>query len=155
MPQVSCKICINTFYVRPNHLNRGWGKYCSKQCQNKSQLKGSFVVCETCASVTWRSPKDLRKSKSGKFFCGKSCQTRWRNKQYKGSRHANWRGGEYTYQRIMKEHGIEPVCKNCDITDKRVLLIHHIDHNRKNNNITNLVWLCRNCHYLIHDGKTV
>ncbi|MBI4281264.1 HNH endonuclease [Candidatus Uhrbacteria bacterium] len=34
--------------------------------------------------------------------------------------------------------------------NNRVLLVHHIDENRKNNVLSNLVWLCRNCHFLVH-----
>jgi predicted HNH restriction endonuclease len=26
-----------------------------------------------------------------------------------------------------------------------------VDKNRKNNKIKNLIWLCRNCHFLIHN----
>jgi hypothetical protein len=154
MPQVKCKICNTEFYVKPSHQLRGWGKYCSRKCFAKGQLKGKFILCDICSKRAWKTPKDLRISKSGKFFCSKSCQTLWRNKIYVGPKHANWRGGEYTYPRIMAEHKISPICQKCGIKDKRVLVIHHKDQNRKNNVITNLVWLCRNCHYLIHNGKT-
>ncbi|MBL8031006.1 MAG: HNH endonuclease [Candidatus Doudnabacteria bacterium] len=54
----------------------------------------------------------------------------------------------------MKRHKMEPVCVTCKITDTRVLIVHHLDHDRTNNTISNLRWLCRNCHYLIHEGKT-
>jgi len=30
------------------------------------------------------------------------------------------------------------------------LIVHHIDKNRNNNGIENLIWLCQNCHYLVH-----
>jgi 5-methylcytosine-specific restriction endonuclease McrA len=45
------------------------------------------------------------------------------------------------------------ICKRCGTEDKRVLEAHHIDSNRKNNTIQNLVWLCRNCHHLVHNHK--
>jgi len=28
---------------------------------------------------------------------------------------------------------------------------NHIDSNRKNNNLNNLIWLCMNCYYLVHN----
>lgn len=31
-------------------------------------------------------------------------------------------------------------------------VIHHIDHNRHNNDLSNLIVLCRNCHFLVHRG---
>jgi len=151
MTYVKCKICFKELYVKPSHQKRGYGKYCSKKCQFEGQRKGKYVVCEICGTKTWRAPRALKLSQSNKFFCCKSCQTIWRNKRYIGPLHANWQGGESTYKRIMKESKIKPKCKNCGITDKRVLVIHHIDKNRKNNDISNLIWLCLNCHHLVHN----
>lgn len=154
MPDVKCKVCKKQFYVKPYHIKLGYGKYCSKDCQNQGQRTGRFIICETCGKEDWKMQKQIRHSKSKKFFCSKSCQTIWRNQFYVGTKHPNWQGGEFTYHRIMKKHGAFPKCTKCGLEDKRVLLIHHVDHNRKNNVIGNLMWLCRNCHYLIHNGKT-
>jgi hypothetical protein len=38
----------------------------------------------------------------------------------------------------------------CSTKDERVLAVHHIDHNRLNNKLDNLAWLCHNCHHLVH-----
>jgi len=154
MPKMKCKICNKEFYVKPSHQKIGYGQFCSRACHFKNQRRGKYVLCAACEKEIWRMPKELRKSKSNKFFCGKSCQTKWRNKQFSGIKHPNWRGGEHTYPRLMKEYGVQPICKHCGIKDRRVLIIHHLDHDRKHNTKDNLTWLCRNCHYLIHDGKT-
>jgi 5-methylcytosine-specific restriction endonuclease McrA len=50
----------------------------------------------------------------------------------------------------MLRSGPEPVCRHCGLTDARVLSVHHLDSNRSNNRLDNLIWLCHNCHYLIH-----
>jgi len=42
-------------------------------------------------------------------------------------------------------------CKLCG--NKKDLQIHHIDENRKNNQISNLLILCRSCHSKQHRGK--
>jgi hypothetical protein len=151
MPNVKCKICNKDFHTKPSQLKRGYGKFCSTICQYDGQKTGKFIACEVCGKEAWKTQKDLKKSKSGKFFCSKTCQTIWRNKKYVGDKHVNWRGGEFTYHRIMKENNINPICASCGVKDRRVLLIHHKDHNRKNNNINNLVWLCWNCHFLVHN----
>lgn len=75
MPQVNCKICEKEFYIKPSHQIRGWGKYCSIKCRSNAQLLGKAVLCSTCNKEIYRSPKLLVRSKSGKFFCSKSCQT--------------------------------------------------------------------------------
>ena len=154
MPQKFCKICSKEFHIKPSHLKLGYGKYCSLVCRRRGQLKGRFVICEICNKEVWRTPKALRHSKSKKYFCSKSCQTQWRNKEFTGEKHPNWQGGEFIYQRVMRDHQIPAKCSGCGITNKKVLIVHHKDHNRKNSDISNLTWLCRNCHYLIHDGKT-
>lgn len=153
MPQVRCKICKKEFYIKPSHQERGWGKYCSISCRSKSQFKGKSVVCFNCGKKIYRAPSQLKKSKSGKYFCTKSCQTFWRNRYYVGEKHTNWKGGERAYRSILKRSGRKPLCVLCKIANERILTAHHIDHNRLNNKLKNLVWLCLNCHYLVHHDK--
>lgn len=155
MPVIGCKLCRKKFYAKPSWLKNGWGKYCSSKCQHKAQKKGKFVFCSICKKKIWRAPHEFEHSKSGKFFCNKSCQTLWRNKFYSGENHPLWKDGGGSYREFMIRNKIKQVCNRCGMDDIRVLLTHHIDCNRKNNKIGNLVWLCRNCHYLIHNRKTI
>lgn len=67
-----------------------------------------------------------------------------------GSKHSNWKGGEYTYKNILLKSKSSKICKLCNKKDARILSVHHINCNRKNNKINNLVWLCFNCHFLVH-----
>ena len=151
MPQVNCKICNKEFYAKPNWLLKGFGKYCSHACKRIAQRTGSYKECFICKKKTWKTPKDVRTSKSKLFFCSKTCQTIWRNKiVFVGANHANWKGGHFVYRETMKRTKIPQVCKRCLMKDKRVLIVHHVDKNRSNNHISNLVWLCANCHMLIH-----
>lgn len=153
MPSVECKICYSQFYAKPSLLKVGWGKYCSITCQRKGQKKGKIVHCFMCHKEVYRQLKALNGSKSKKYFCGKSCQTIWRNSiEFIGSRHPNWQGGHSSdsYRRILKRTGIKEMCKLCRNNDKRILAVHHIDHNHENNKQKNLTWLCHNCHFLVH-----
>ncbi|PIS14517.1 hypothetical protein COT64_02230 [Candidatus Shapirobacteria bacterium CG09_land_8_20_14_0_10_39_12] len=153
MPFIKCQICSKKFYVKPSHQELGWGKYCSTKCRSTAQLRGKKVKCFTCGKKIYRSPKLLSRSKSKKYFCCKSCQTLWRNKQYIKEQNINWINGKKSYRNILIRNTIKPVCELCKITDERVLVAHHIDHDRENNNLKNLVWLCLNCHYLVHNFK--
>ncbi len=154
MPEVNCLICGKYFYIKPFHHNKGWGKYCSIRCRNKSQLKGKTKICFSCGKEIYRSLGDIKKSESKRFFCNKSCQTIWRNKVlYSGENHSNWKGGDSVYKRILLRSKIKKVCKRCGEIDMRILTAHHIDSNRHNNKVENLLWLCHNCHYLIHHDK--
>lgn len=154
MPYISCTICNNNFYAKPSHIEKGWGKYCSKQCQFTGQRTGTIFKCYICSKPTYKMVKDQIKSKSGKFFCSKSCQTVWRNSYvYRGEKHGNWNGGTASYRKIMLDSKTPLACKKCGSTDSRTLAVHHKDKNRKNNSISNLMWLCHNCHYLVHHYK--
>jgi len=151
MPHVKCIICKKEFYVKPSHQKLGYGKYCSRECQRQGQLKGKYVHCYVCKKRIWKTPKALKHSKSKKFFCSKSCQTRWRNQYFSGPKHPNWKGGKYKeYRNILIKNRVKPKCKICGINDKRLLVVHHKDRKRTNNSLDNLVWLCLNCHYLVH-----
>ena len=150
---VSCRICGTKFYAKPSHLLLGWGRFCSRKCQAKSQLKGQFVSCFVCSKRVWKMPKDFKNSKSGNFFCSKNCQTIWRNKLYSGEKHSFWAGGKTVYRDILIRNNIKKACKRCGIDDERILMVHHLDGYRGNNNVSNLAWLCCNCHFLIHQSK--
>jgi thymidylate synthase ThyX len=62
---------------------------------------------------------------------------------------SNWKNGisvKY-YQRLKKDIDYCELCKTHD----EKLEIHHIDKNRKNNNIDNLIKLCFDCHTMVHN----
>jgi len=151
MANAACEICGKSFTAKPSYIKKGWGRFCSPKCQYKSYLKGKFVNCEICGKTVWRAPRKIKHSKSGKFFCNKSCQTLWRNKEFSGMRHANWKNGESVkYRERMTHSRVPQICNVCKNQDTRVLAVHHLDKNRRNNNLDNLAWVCHNCHYLIH-----
>ena len=69
----------------------------------------------------------------------------------KGEQLKNW--GDYSRASILKPHLIKlrgnqcEECKNTHWLDRPIKLeIHHIDGDRTNNNKTNLLLLCPNCH---------
>ena len=151
MIQRQCQICEKTLLIKPSHARLGWGKYCSQACRHIGQRRGQFVQCHWCSAKVWRTPKDIRKSASGYFFCDRTCSMAWKNSVLRwGSNHPLWKGGESTYRQKMKALSGTPVCAQCSIADSRVLAVHHKGRNRKNNELTNLEWLCHNCHYLEH-----
>lgn len=151
MIRTSCLQCDKYFYVKPNRLLRGWGKYCSRSCQNLSQKTGDYVQCHNCKKPIYKNRMEIKRSKSGCFFCNKSCQTIWRNREvYVGDRHSNWTTGKASYRKNMLRSEKPHICSKCRTEDTRVLAVHHLDKNRDNNKLDNLIWLCHNCHYLVH-----
>ena len=150
MSMVPCKRCGTIFYAKPSWLLKGNGKYCSASCHHADARTGEGRICNTCGKATYKTPKALKGSKSGKFFCSKRCQTLWRNQLYIGDKHKNFKTGEFVYRAAMERAKVPKICRLCKTTDYRVLAVHHIDKNRKNNKLENLIWLCNNCHFLVH-----
>lgn len=79
-----------------------------------------------------------------------------KSEQMKGEKHPNWQGGK-----SFEPYGIEFFdirelalerdnfrCVNCGA--KRILCVHHIDKNKLNNDVENLITLCRSCHMKLH-----
>ena len=145
-----CLICSKEFSVKPSQVKLGWGKYCSKDCQYKGQIKGVIVKCYICSKQFRKPLAKMKHSMSGKFFCSKRCQAIWRNKFFSGDKSVNWKGGIQVYREILIRSEKEKVCILCGIRNLEILSAHHIDHNRKNNHLSNLTWLCMNCHHLVH-----
>lgn len=156
MPWLNCIKCSAEFYAKPNAIAKGWAKYCSNTCAAEARKRGKFVSCYQCKKMAWKTPKDERVSRSGFLFCNKVCSMAWKNGTvFSGINHPLWKHGHSTYREKLEKHSKTIQCNTCGLQDKRILVAHHKDSNRKNNKIDNLMWLCRNCHYLIHNGKTV
>ena len=150
MPVVKCKICNKKFYAKPSWLRYGAGKYCSITCHHKGLKTGTYVSCFICKKKIYRSKSKIARAVSKKYFCSKSCQTQWKNSIFIGPKHSNWKNGEYAYKSVLRRHNILRVCRLCGTKDGRVLAVHHIDGNHRHNSLKNLIWLCHNCHFLVH-----
>lgn len=57
-------------------------------------------------------------------------------------------GMGYKARTVLKNAGVEKKCFFC--LSQQKIETHHIDTDRTNNNIENLVYLCRSCHHKIH-----
>ena len=136
-------------------MKKGYGIYCSLDCKYKSSRNGKYVECSICTKVVYRTQYRLALAKNKKYFCSKSCQTKWRNSEFVGTKHANWIDGKTTYKSLLGRHKIPKICTLCRTDDKRVLAVHHVNHDHGDNRLENLAWVCHNCHHLIHHDSVV
>lgn len=78
--------------------------------------------------------------------CSRACS----NTYYRsGENNGNWLGGHSSYRSKALAHYTNK-CVDCGTEDIRVLQVHHIDSNRYNSKLDNLVILCANCHLIRH-----
>jgi hypothetical protein len=133
-----------------------------------------FKECEICREMfrTKKSHFDRRKT------CGKECDAKRRKTLYVGERNPNfgnrgekcyaWKGGRRIHQGyvelLMHEHPMSN--KDGCVREHRLIMsdhlgrllephedVHHIDGNKLNNDITNLVVLTRSQHTSIHNKE--
>lgn len=143
---VPCQFCKKQFYVKPSHWKNGEGKYCSRHCYDQGKRTGKTVLCTQCGTKFYAPSKRLVRSKSKRYFCKKYCYLSYQV----FDQHPNWKNGKNSYYRFMQKNRVQ-ICTRCKIKNTRILIVHHIDKNRKNNILSNLTWLCRNCHHLVHN----
>ena len=84
MLEVKCYNCAQKFKKTKRRINEstkfGWKQYCSNKCQFAIRLTGSEYTCQTCGQNIWRTPKELRESKTKRFFCDTSCAAIYNNR---------------------------------------------------------------------------
>lgn len=147
--EVECDNCKST-YQREKRQFKGIFHGCSPLCL--SILKGTRIAtnCDHCGNIFYRTPSELLKSKSGKHFCSVKCKDKAvlymqeiRPEHYNNS--VNYR------KRAIREYG--EICQLCGFDNPFAIVVHHIDEDRNNNELDNLIVLCANCHYIAHKGN--
>ena len=80
---ILCAYCNKKFKRSRRRINEaikfGWNSYCSLGCQFSTRLNGEHKTCQNCGKKVWRTPKDLKSSLTGKFFCNRSCAAIFNN----------------------------------------------------------------------------
>lgn len=148
--KVPCAHCGKATIKFEHHVRynkkHGYNNYCSASCKNKNKQTGAFESCANCHTLVWVTKAIRQRSKSGKCFCSRHCATVVNNRLYKsGEQHPNFTEGKASYrERAFKAYGIK--CNLCNYSIKEVLEVHHIDCNRKHNDLKNLVVLCPTHH---------
>jgi hypothetical protein len=162
--KISCTLCDNCRKLRrikrlelankKKHKCIGKEKSC-KECSNIFLTKGpASLYCDICAPIILKSKIKLSRDKtniskgikigigSGNFF-GKY------NKN-----HPSYKNGITWYRDLILNTGLN-TCQRCmeviDFSNSHKWCVHHIDHNRANNNVNNLELLCKKCHQLEHN----
>lgn len=155
MANISCDLCSKKFLRKSSQIKRSKNCFCSTECQYKARKKGRYVGCSICKKRVYKQQKDLLKSQSKKYFCSRTCSNKWHGLEFVGEKHHNWIDGRFAYKNILLKTRIKAECFLCGNKNAQVLVAHHIDQNRKNNSQKNLIWLCRNCHHLVHKYSDV
>lgn len=155
----NCLNCSKIFRAEQRYINRGHAKFCSIKCSSiysrahRPKPKPN-VKCAFCDKMFYRNATKKKNSRSGIYFC---C----RQHKDAGQRitsgiteiHPDHYNGGVSVYRDAAFREYEPECDKCGYGKyKSVMVVHHIDHDRDNNDVANLQILCRNCHMEHHLG---
>ena len=138
---VICKQCGSEFHKIPSHIEKSPNHFCSKSCAAKhnnskkpKRIKQSHP-CKGCGTII-----------TGQNAYCKSCSDAC---VYCKITDINQAESDSTRRRILLEtrgHQCE-TCKTTEWMGKPVAIeLHHIDGDSGNNDITNLILVCPNCH---------
>jgi hypothetical protein len=169
----NCKICGKQFKTYPSKILLGRGIYCSKECAKVTLIKkgqrispateikkGQQLALGIGRSWVWnKDTKGICGRNSGSFKSGEhpSLNTEFK----KGTPiylHPRWQGGKsfepypLGWNKTFKEQiryrdGYK--CQLCGVSETehgRRMSVHHIDYDKINLFIGNLICLCTNCH---------
>jgi hypothetical protein len=134
-------------WAKRDYEIKGYKNYCSKECAVKARIKEPLkLVCCGCNKIFFR--KDDYKNK--RTFCSKLCANKHNGKNNPiGLEHPCYVNGISSYRKIINESS---KCYYCDYNNIKILVVHHIDKDRTNNNIENLLVVCPTHHIEIHKG---
>jgi len=156
----TCPVCKSNFITRKYYDERDSNPdvCCSSSCAldlRHGKVREFLSLCSYCGKEIVRRIKDKRNSKSGLMFC---CREHKDLAQRLGSGVEGFRpahygtvGGTHYRKKAMRHYG--PKCEGCRYSEvKEMLDVHHLDSNRENDCIENLIVLCVWCHALITRG---
>ncbi len=148
--------CLNCEKLFIHRIDRN-GKFCNEKCCNEYKRKISTryieLPCTVCNKEFKRRKDLLVNSKSGLYFCSRKCKEFGQSLAggIKEIQPPHYGTAGIDYRALFTED--ELVCVRCGYDEfKSCVDIHHIDHNRENNDKSNLIPLCCNCHHGIHRG---
>lgn len=158
-------------------VTRARSKYCSNKCKTDYAVKNGIlkkrikVSCVNCGKEHERIPAHVKDGR--KCFCSKVCQNKYHSERLKGEnnprfKHGDWVGKVKDYSNFKKYKGFTKkirnsvierdgnICKVCGKTKEEHgfnMHVHHIDYNKENNQLSNLICVCRQCHGKIHGDE--
>ena len=168
MIERKCETCQKVFFVKRGQVRRN-ARYCSKTCRGvslsgeKSPLRKERTKkpCGVCGKIMMLIPAIVDTKK----YCSMACKNKAHSEVVKGENNPRYAHGQANApygmgftkelkEKIRNRYGRRCLRCGCDEKkNKKRLDVHHLDYDKNNADIDNLVPLCRLCHGGVHGSK--
>lgn len=176
----NCLTCNKEFYVDPNVVKSGNGKFCSRSCTGKRKYghkKSAKIplICIVCQKIFYDYISRLLKDKTRGKCCSVKCRIEYTKSRISGENNYRWKGGLTSlntlqrsqmitrkWSRLVKERD-NFTCQKCGIRSHKglgkavILNSHHKkawkDHPELRWDVSNGITLCKDCHKQEHSKK--
>jgi endogenous inhibitor of DNA gyrase (YacG/DUF329 family) len=136
-----CSTCGTNYFCTPHKSEIS--KYCSLKCKWRAMARHGVIErpCGACGKPVVRRANRF----DSNVYCGYECMGKARRLAIPKSR--QWPA----VRKWFSHHGRMSECEACGYDEiPGILVIHHKDRDRNNNELSNLAVLCPNCHALEH-----
>lgn len=148
---IECNNCGTHFHKRKDWARRNTKHYCSRKCSVNGSKQNVQYQCGFCKCTFISDKSRANGSKSGSIFCSRVCKDSAQriDSQVISIRPAHYKDGRTRYRkRALRAYPNE--CAYCGYNEHvEILEVHHIDSNRKNGDLSNLIILCANHHVAV------
>ena len=160
--KTSCNYCNHTISYTLYRFNLAKLHFCNKKCKGK-YMEGNYK-----GFYSLKRNKKISKALKGKKFTKEhkeKISEKSKERLKDPTKNNNWRGG-LSFELYGKDFNIHLknkirirdnyTCQICKINQNKLnykLHVHHIDSDKLNNNLSNLISLCRSCHIKTHHEK--
>lgn len=141
---VNCNYCDKRFLKRIQYIKKN--NYCCPEHASLVNRKRIKVICAYCGLEKEITQSKYNNSKTKTFFCNRDHQSKAQKFDCEINYLCNYVNGNSSYRKEALKY-YPNKCENCQYDEhKEILEVHHIDCNRENNDLKNLIILCPNCH---------
>ncbi len=141
--KVHCGHCGDTFDKQKRFVKDGKADFCSTKCMHESRLVQVMGPCGACGNKVSKAKSKV--GKSGLLFCNRKCKEQAQSGVGRVLKCGVSKDGSTTY-RSLAFHHYQKKCEWCQFDIEALLDVHHVDHDRSNNRLENLLVLCVMCH---------
>jgi len=121
-------------------------------CRDLSRTCKDEYECAYCGKIFRRNKSKTKNSRSGLQFCCRECKDSAQSLKggIKEIQPSHYGDGSSGYRQKTFSKAEEICCIDCSETREYLLVVHHIDRDRHNDEVNNFEIVCMNCHAKRH-----